>query len=167
MAAPAEEGAMEFRCPKCRKKLPSGVPPSAKKLKVGDVMTREPVTLGPEESLMRGLEVMRMNRIRRVPIVLGSKLIGLLTEGDLKRAEPSTLSESEEDFNRVMEETPVSRIMIKEPVTVEREVLLVEATRTLLNQKFGALPVVSNGLLVGILTDVDVLRCLEGLLSGR
>lgn len=74
---------MEFRCPKCRKKLPAGVPTSAKKLKVGDVMSREPVTLGPEESLMRGLEVMRMNRIRRVPIVLGDKLIGLLTEGDL------------------------------------------------------------------------------------
>jgi CBS domain-containing protein len=109
---------------------------------------------------------MRMNKIRRVPIVLGATLIGLLTEGDLKRAEPSTLSESEEDFNRVMEETPVSRIMIKEPVTVDREALLVEATRTLLSQKFGALPVVSNGALVGMLTDVDVMRCLEGLLSG-
>lgn len=156
---------MEFRCPKCRKKLPAGVPTSAKKLKVGDVMSREPVTLGPEESLMRGLEVMRMNRIRRVPIVLGDKLIGLLTEGDLKRAEPSTLSESEEDFNRVMEGTAVSRIMINEPVTVDQDAPLLDAARTLLSQRFGALPVVSGGRLVGVLTDVDLIRCLEGLLA--
>jgi CBS domain-containing protein len=156
---------MEFKCPKCRKKLPMGVPPSAKKIRVGDVMTREPVTLGPEDSLMRGLEVMRMNKVRRIPILLGDKLIGLLTEGDLKRAEPSTLSESEEDFNRVMEGTPVSRIMIKELVTVDQEARLLDATRTLLSQKFGALPVVSNGRLVGILTDVDVMRCLESLLA--
>jgi len=156
---------MEFRCPKCGKKLPSGVPTSAKKLKVGDVMTREPVTLGPEESLMRGLEVMRMQKIRRIPIVLADKLIGLLTEGDLKRAEPSTLSESEEDFNRVMEGTPVSRIMINEPITVDPDAPLLEAARTLLSQKFGALPVVSGGRLVGILTDMDLIRCLEGLLA--
>ena len=158
---------MEFRCPKCRKKLPSGVPPSAKKLRVGDVMSRDPVTLGPEETLMRGLEVMRMKKIRRIPIMLGEKLIGLLTEGDLKRAEPSTLSESEEDFNRVMDDTAVSRIMIKDPVTVDRDALLVDAARTLLSQRFGALPVVSDGRLVGILTDVDLMRCLEGLLSRR
>lgn len=156
---------MEFRCPKCRKKLPAGVPTSAKKLKVGDVMSREPVTLGPEESLMRGLEVMRMNKIRRVPIVLGDKLIGLLTEGDLKRAEPSTLSESEEDFNRVMDGTAVSRIMINEPVTVDEDAPLLDAARTLLSQRFGALPVVSKGRLVGVLTDVDLIRCLEGLLA--
>ena len=156
---------MEFRCPKCRKKLPAGIPSSAKMLKVGDVMSRDPVTLGPEESLMRGLEVMRMNKIRRIPIVLGEKLIGLLTEGDLKRAEPSTLSESEEDFNRVMDGTPVSRIMIKELVTVDPDTPVLDAARTLLSQKFGALPVVSGGRLVGILTDVDLIRCLEGLLA--
>jgi acetoin utilization protein AcuB len=156
---------MEFKCPKCRKKLPMGVPPSAKKIRVGDVMTRAPVTLGPEDSLMRGLEVMRMNKVRRIPILLGDKLIGLLTEGDLKRAEPSTLSESEEEFNRVMENTPVSRIMIKELVTVDEEARLLDAVRTLLSQKFGALPVVSDGRLVGILTDVDVMRCLESLLA--
>jgi acetoin utilization protein AcuB len=156
---------MEFKCPKCRKKLPMGVPPSAKKIRVGDVMTRDPVTLGPEETLMRGLEVMRMNKVRRIPILLGDKLIGLLTEGDLKRAEPSTLSESEEDFNRVMEGTPVSRIMIKELVTVDREARLLDATRTLLSHKFGALPVVADGRLVGMLTDVDVMRCLESLLA--
>jgi acetoin utilization protein AcuB len=128
-------------------------------------MTRDPVTLGPEDSLMRGLEVMRLNRIRRVPVLLEGKLIGLLTEGDVKRAEPSTLSESEEDFNRVMDETPISRIMIKDPVTVDQDTRLLDAVQTLVSNRYGALPVVAGGRLVGILTDTDVMRCLADLLA--
>ena len=88
-----------------------------KNLTVGDVMTADPLTLEPEESLMRALEIMRLRGIRRIPVVLAGMLVGLLAEGDLKRAEPSTLSESQEDFNRVMEETQISRIMIQNPVT--------------------------------------------------
>jgi acetoin utilization protein AcuB len=128
-------------------------------------MTRDPITLGPEETLMRGLEVMRRHGIRRIPIVLGETLLGLLAEGDLKRAQPSALSATEEDFHRVMESTTVSRIMIEKPVTVEESVPLLEAARTLHTTKFGALPVMSRGSLVGILTDNDLHRCLVDVLE--
>ncbi|HVQ31148.1 MAG TPA: CBS domain-containing protein, partial [Vicinamibacteria bacterium] len=57
-----------------------------KSLTVGDVMTADPLTLEPEENLMRALEVMRMRGIRRIPVVLAGMLVGLLAEGDLKRA---------------------------------------------------------------------------------
>ena len=70
---------------------------------------------------MRAVEVMRKRGIRRIPIVVADTLVGLLAEGDLKRAQPSALSDSQEEFNRVMEETPVSRIMIHRPVTVAEE----------------------------------------------
>jgi acetoin utilization protein AcuB len=128
-------------------------------------MTRDPVTLGPEESLMSGFEVMRRHRIRRIPIVLGDVLVGLLAEGDLKRAQPSALSAPEEEFHRVMEGTTVSRIMIEKPVTVDESLPLLEAARTLHTTKFGALPVLSGGRLVGILTDNDLHRCLVELLE--
>lgn len=55
--------------------------------------------------------------------------------------------------------------MINEPVTVDQDAPLLDAARTLLSQRFGALPVVSGGRLVGVLTDVDLIRCLEGLLA--
>ena len=126
-------------------------------------MTPSPVTLGPEDSLMRALEVMRMRSIRRIPIVVADTLVGLLAEGDLKRAQPSTLSDSQEEFNRVMEQTPVSRIMIDKPITVTEDVTLIEAARTLHDTKYGALPVVRSGRLVGIVTDTDLLRCLVDL----
>jgi len=132
---------------------------------VGQAMTADPVTLGPEDTLMRAVEVMRQKGIRRVPIVVAETLVGLLAEGDLKRAQPSALSDSQEEFNRVMETTPVSRIMIQSPVTVPEDSLLSEAATILHTTKFGALPLLRDGRLVGILTDSDILRCLVELLA--
>jgi acetoin utilization protein AcuB len=156
---------MDTLCPQCGAPLPEGVPAWARQATVGDVMTRDPVTLGPEDSLLRGLEVMRKHGIRRVPIVAGDLLVGLLAEGDLKRAQPSTLSESQEDFDRVMDGTTISRIMITRPVSVTEETPLLDAARTLHSTKFGALTVLRDDRLVGILTDSDLLGFLANLLA--
>ena len=113
---------------------------------------------------MSALEAMRLRGVRRVPIVLGGVLIGLLVEGDLKRAEPSTLTDSQEQFNQAMESTAISRIMVHDPVTVTTDQPLVEAVEILYNTKYGALPVMEEGRVVGILTDGDMLRALIDLL---
>ncbi len=156
---------MDHRCPQCGTRLPAGVPAWAHHLTVASAMTSAPVTLGPEETLMKAVEVMRLHGIRRIPIVLGDDLVGLLVEGDLKRAQPSTLSDSQEEFNQIMESTTVSRIMINKPITVDETLPLVAAAETLHETKYGALPVVHNGRLVGILTDNDLIRCLAELLQ--
>jgi acetoin utilization protein AcuB len=141
------------------------VPEWVRQLTVRDVMTSNPVTIGPEDTLSRALEIMRKHSIRRVPVMVADTLVGLLAEGDLKRAQPSTLSASEEEFSRVMDRTEVSRIMIKDPLTVTADMPLMEAVRTLHTTKFGALPVLRDGHLVGIVTDSDLLGCLETLLA--
>jgi acetoin utilization protein AcuB len=128
-------------------------------------MTPNPVTLGPEDTLMRAVEVMRGRGIRRLPIVVGDMLVGLLAQGDLNRAQPSALSDSQEDFNRVMEEMSVSRIMIQNPITVREETPLLEAARTLHGTKYGGLPVTRGGRLVGMITDHDMIGCLAELLA--
>jgi acetoin utilization protein AcuB len=148
------------KCPQCGARLPLGVPAWIRQLTVGQVMTADPVTLGPEDTLMRAVEVMRQKRIRRIPIVVADTLVGLLAEGDLKRAQPSALSGSQDEFDRVMEGTPVSRIMIQNPVTVPEDMLLIDAAQMLHTTKYGALPVMRDGRLAGILTDSDILRCL-------
>lgn len=155
----------DYRCPQCGVTLPHGVPAWTRRLTVAHVMTKDPATLGPEDSLMRALELMRKRSVRRIPVVVADMLVGLLAEGDLKRAQPSTLSASEEEFVRVMEGTPVSRIMINNPITVTAETPLLEAARTLHTTKFGALPVMADGRLVGIVTDNDLLGCLSDLLE--
>jgi acetoin utilization protein AcuB len=156
---------MDWHCPQCGTVLPQGTPAWVRQLTVRDVMTANPITLGPEDSLMRALEVMRLNGIRRIPIVVADTLVGLLAEGDLKRAQPSALSDSQEEFNQVMEETQVSRIMINQPVYVSEETPLMDAATTLRETKYGALPVLRGGQLVGIITDTDLIGCLTKLLS--
>ena len=132
---------------------------------VREVMTPSPVTISPEESLMEALQMMRLRRIRRIPVVTGDKLVGLLTEGDLKRAEPSTLSDTQEEFAAVMEGTQVNRIMIQNLITTTPDTPLIDATRILFKSKYGALPVLEDGKLVGILTDNDLIGALVKLLE--
>jgi acetoin utilization protein AcuB len=156
---------MERRCAECGATLPQGVPAWVRHLTVADAMTVNPVTLGPEDSLMQAVEVMRTKGIRRLPIVVADMLVGILAQGDLNRAQPSALTDSQEQYARVMEETPVSRLMIQNPVTVSEETSLADAAQTLHTMKFGALPVTRDGRLVGILTDSDLTRCLIDLLA--
>ena len=139
---------------------------NARESLVSDYMTPEPITLSPEDTLLQALETMRLRGVRRLPVTVADMLVGLVTEGDLKRAEPSMLTDSEEDFNRVMEGTPISRIMIQNPITVTSQTSLMEAAETLYSTKYGALPVVSDGHLVGILTDNDLVHALVDVLRG-
>ena len=114
---------------------------------------------------MEALQMMRLRRIRRIPIVAGGKLVGLLTEGDLKRAEPTTLSDTQEHFTAVMEGTQVTQIMTKNLVTTTPDTTLLEVARTLKENKYGALPVLEGEKLVGILTDNDLIGALVKLLE--
>jgi acetoin utilization protein AcuB len=129
-------------------------------LMVRDAMTRDPFVLEPEDSLTKAVDLMRLHGMRRVPVVLAGLLVGLLAEGDVKRAQPSILTDSQDEFQRVMDETPISRIMIQNPVTVTPDTPLLGAAETLLTTKYGALPVVEDGKVVGILTDSDLIRTL-------
>jgi acetoin utilization protein AcuB len=128
-------------------------------------MSAEPVTLSPEDTLLRAVEVMRLHGIRRIPVMVQETVVGLLAEGDLKRAQPSPLQGSAEAYDRLMEQTPISQIMIRDPVTVTAETPLLEAARTLHTTKYGALPVLRSGRLVGMLTDTDLSGCLVELLG--
>ena len=134
---------MENRCPECGTTLPRGVPAWARQLTVADAMTKDPVTLGPEDSLMKAVEVMRKRGIRR----------------------PPQATNTYDSANRVMEQTQISRIMIQNPMTTTEHVPLLDAAQTLHTTKFGALPVLRDGKLVGILTDSDLVGILVGLLS--
>jgi len=136
-------------------------------LLVSNYMTPNPLTVEPEDTLLHALETMRLRGVRRLPVAVGGTLVGLVTEGDLKRAEPSMLTDSEEDFNRVMEGTPVSRIMIQNPVTVTADTPLLDAAEILYSTKYGALPVVAGGRVVGILTDNDMVHALVDVLHGE
>ena len=132
---------------------------------VEDVMTREVVTLTPEHTLRDAIDLLRSNRIRHLPIVEEQRLVGIVTDRDVKRATPSVLTGvGKDEYDNSLLTIKVSQLMTREPITVPRQSALKSAVEIFINRKVGALPVVDNGRLVGILTEIDILRVAYDLL---
>jgi len=133
---------------------------------VEEAMTRSVVTLTPDETLRDALILLRSNRVRHLPVVEGEKVVGIVTDRDVKRATPSVLSGVERDeYDRVLATTKVSQFMTREPITVAPKSGLRAAVEIFIERKVGSLLVVEGGQLVGILTEIDVFRVALDLLT--
>jgi acetoin utilization protein AcuB len=132
---------------------------------VQDVMTRDVMTLTPEQTLRDAINLLRRKRIRHLPVVEGQVLVGIVTDRDVKRAAPSVLTGVDnEEFDKSLLTITVAQLMTREPVTVSGRASLKSAVDVFMNTKVGALPVVDDGRLVGILADSDILRVAYDLL---
>lgn len=134
-------------------------------MKAADVMTREVATIGPDQPLRDALTLFQRGHIRHIPVVLEGRVVGILTDRDFKRATPSRFGgASLDDFERVLDDVTVAHVMTKEPWVVGPDAELKMVTAVLVDKKFGAVPVVKDGALVGIVSDIDLLRLLIRLL---
>ena len=122
-------------------------------------MTRDVITLAIDQSLRDAIVMMQRHRIRHVPVVDGQTVVGILTDRDIKRATPSLLSGIDrESFDRVLDQTLVEQAMTRTPFTVTPSTSVRDAVKVMVDRKFGALPVVEGGRLIGIVTSTDFLR---------
>jgi CBS domain-containing membrane protein len=124
-------------------------------LTVADIMTREPYTLGPDDTLATARNRMAEHHIRHIPIVSGEgSLIGLVSQRDVLSAADSTVVNKESGDEREGY-VALSSIMTT-PVHTAEESASLRGTALLLQQKkLGCLPVMRKGALVGIVTDSD------------
>ena len=128
-------------------------------------MSRSVVTLTPEQTLREAINLLQSKHIRHLPVVSDSKVLGIVTDRDVKRATPSLLSGIDRDeYERVLKTTTVAQFMTREPLTVTPNTRLKAAVKIFLERKVGALPVIDDGHLVGILTDIDILRVVHEML---
>jgi acetoin utilization protein AcuB len=128
-------------------------------MKVVDVMTRDPLTLTPTETIGQADELMTQNRFRQIPIVRNKELVGIITDRDVRSFLSGSILASSHDRDRAFN-TPVRDIMTTDPITVSPEDDLQEVLELLIEEKMGGIPVVDdNEGLVGIVTYVDMLRC--------
>lgn len=127
--------------------------------KVVDVMTRDPITLTPIETVGQADEVMTQNRFRQIPIVKKKELVGIVTDRDVRSFLSGSLLGNPQDRDRALN-TPVQEIMTTDPITVSPDDDIQEILELLIEEKIGGIPVVdeTEGL-VGIVTYVDLLRC--------
>ena len=132
---------------------------------VRDVMTPSVITVTSEQTLRDAVDLLRSKHIRQLPVVNGTKLIGIITDRDIKRATPSVLSGVDRDeYDRILDETKIGQFMTKEPMTLTPDTPLKVAVHIFVTQKIGALPIVESGRLIGIVTQIDALRAFEKML---
>ncbi len=135
-------------------------------LKVADYMTPNPVTISPSNSLRTAMQMMESGGFRRLPVVEGGKLVGIITDRDIRLAVNSPLVLRDKWYDSyLLDHVDVEACMTPDPVTVSPSTPLVEAARILRERKFSGLPVIDGPRVVGIITVTDMLGCLINLLE--
>ena len=120
---------------------------------VAELMTRGPVTVLPSDKLELAYEKMKTGRFRQVPVLNEGKLIGILTDRDVRQ------------YLEQLSRTRVDAAMTAVPISVGPSTTVEKAAHLLVTNKIGSLPVVDNGKLVGIITASDMLHALEAILG--
>lgn len=127
---------------------------------VGELMTRELVTLKETQNLALADELLRLHRIRHLPVVREGKLVGLITHRDLLKAAALKSQDPAAQAHWAAD------IMNREVRTARPDTSLREAVEVMLDNKFGCLPVVGeHGQLLGILTEADLVRYAQQLIG--
>jgi CBS domain-containing protein len=127
---------------------------------VSGFMQTEFVTLRPSDRLDFADDVMKLGRIRHMPVVEGSRVVGVVSQRDLLAASLSRVMEIDpRDHRSFLRSVEISEMMSEPVITIEATRTIREAAELMIRHKIGCLPVVdSNGTPVGLITETDLLR---------
>jgi CBS domain-containing membrane protein len=126
---------------------------------VKEVMVKEVATLDVNDELSLANDIMRLGRIRHLPVVDGSRLVGIVSERDLFRSSlVQVLGYGGADSRNLMKTVRIKDIMVKEVTTISPEAKLYDAVNLMIEKKIGCLPVVEDDRLVGLITETDIMR---------
>ena len=116
---------------------------------ISTIMTKDLITIGPNDTLAKAQEILSGRRIHHLPVVDGKKLVGLLTTYDLFK-----IKHNQDQYDNVK----ISEVMTTKLATLEPEEKIGTAAENFLEHLFHAIPIVKAGVLVGIVTTHDLLK---------
>ena len=135
-------------------------------------MAHNPVTITSTTSVADATHIMRTNKFRRLPVVDNGKLVGIVTDRDLREVSPSpatTLSIYE--LNYLLAKMLVKDVMKKQVLTILKDATIEEAALIMATNRIGGLVVVDqSGAVAGIITETDIFKCfveVMGLENGK
>jgi acetoin utilization protein AcuB len=133
-----------------------------------ELMTADPLTVTPQASIAEVWDLMREADVRHIPVVQADGLVGMVSDRDLGRVDIARLL-NVEGAGALRDElaTPIVRVMTSPVIAVGPEADIGEVIELLIEHKIGALPVVREETreVLGIISYVDVLRALQGVLD--
>ena len=128
-------------------------------LRVKNLMKSPVITVGPAESALVVAELMDRHRIRHLPVVEDSELIGLVSKSDLDRQILGAVEELPYGRQRdYLDSFTANDVMTRNVVSVDQEQDIPDAATTMMDHKFGCLPVTEGTRILGILTESDFVR---------
>ncbi len=135
---------------------------------VGERMSRPVITVTPETPVHDTLAMFKKEHIRRAPVVQDGKVVGIVSASDLMNASPSPVTSlSVWEMNYLISKVTVKQVMSKKVITVDVNTPIEEAARIMADKKFGGLPVMRSGKLVGIITETDLFKIFLELMGAR
>jgi acetoin utilization protein AcuB len=134
-------------------------------MEVSKWMTKSVLTIKPRDTLRHARELLVKHRLNQLPVMVNDKLVGIVTDRDIRDAYPSSLRLFHgKDIDEWGDAHTVEEVMTYNVITISPQTSLREAAQRLRKQRFGALPVVEGGKLVGIITRSDLL---DAMLAGE
>ena len=128
-------------------------------MKVKDIMMPNVATLDRNDELSLADDIMKLGRIRHLPVVDEGRLVGIISQRDLFKASlASAMGYGEKAKREFIKSVVVKEVMVKEIITISPEASIEEAGRLMLERQIGCLPVIEDGDLVGLITETDILR---------
>jgi len=136
---------------------------------VGDRMSKHPLTISATEPISEAHRYMQEQNIRHLPVVDKSgHMVGLVTEDDLLKAEPSSATSlSIWEIHSLLNQVKVKNVMVRKAITTTEDTPIEDAAQLLLDHKIGCLPVLRGDRLVGIITESDLFATLMELFGSR
>lgn len=135
---------------------------------VKDRMTLNPYTVTPDTKINDAFAIMRDHNFRRLPVVKMGKVVGIVTERALHRVTPSDATAlSVFELNYLLGKMTVADAMTKDPVTIQDNQQLEDAAILMRKNNIGALPVLRENRLVGIITETDIFDTFIEMLGAR
>jgi acetoin utilization protein AcuB len=135
---------------------------------VKDYMTKHPVLIELNKSIVEAQGVMAETKVRHLPVVEeGKRLVGLVTQETLRVPPARLTSLNVWEITRFLSDLTVKDVMVKckDVVTIGPDATIEEAARVMVEHKIGCLPVLEDGIVVGILTDTDMMAHLVDMLA--
>ncbi|MFB9619227.1 CBS and ACT domain-containing protein [Brooklawnia cerclae] len=131
-------------------------------------MTSNPFTIGPDATVPEAIELMTTHKVRKLPVLSGGRLVGIVSQSDVDRASPSVATSfSAGEVAYIFSKLKVSKVMTRDPLTIGPDALLEEAAVIMRDNKIEMLPVMDGDRLVGVITESDLLEAFIDLNGAR
>src|SRR5574337_547383 len=134
---------------------------------VRDWMVPDPVTVSPRATVAEAKSLLEAHHIRHLPVMDHDRLVGMITDRDIRLASMPRARMEPARPDALLPLIRVEQVMTPDPTTASPGMSIAEAARLMLERRYGGLPVIADGRLVGIITQVDLLKALIAYLEAE